>query len=109
MSAVFTLEIDAKPIVAFEAKNAHEAMQLRGERWFRDDLAQLKSGGTPLWDGKGALKTRYASSTERAAFREAAGEDQSDEMVLVYLVELDVPTSKTALPTHLQQTESENR
>ena len=90
MSAVFTLEIDGKPIVAFEAKNAHEAPQLRGEKWFRDDIAQLKSGGIPLWDGKTPLKARYASEAERAAFLEAAGEAPSDKMILVYLVELDV-------------------
>lgn len=100
MSAVFTLEIGGKPIVAFEAKNAHEASQLRSEKWFRDDVAELKSGSIPLWDRKAQLKTRYASEAEKAAFLEGAGEAPSDEMILVYLVKLDVSTSKTATQTH---------
>jgi hypothetical protein len=92
MAAIFTLDIDGRPTVAFEAKNLREASQLSREQWFQDDVAQLESGGASLWDGKALLKTRYASDAEKAAFLEAAGEASTDDMVLVYLVELDVST-----------------
>lgn len=92
MQRIFTLEIGGKPIVAFEAKNLHEALQLRGEQWFRDDVAHLKAGGIPLWDGKTVLqKPRRALKSEEATFFEATREARSpsDEMVLVYLLKLD--------------------
>jgi hypothetical protein len=92
MAAIFTLDIDGRPTVAFEAKNLREASQLPREQWFRDDVTQLESGGASLWDGKAPLKTRYASDAEKAAFLEAAGEAATDDMVLVYLVRLDVST-----------------
>jgi hypothetical protein len=57
-----------------------------------DEVAQLKSDGISLWDGKAALKTRYASETEKAAFFEGSSEAPFDELVLVYLVRLDAST-----------------
>jgi hypothetical protein len=94
MAAIFTLDIDGRPTVAFEAKNLREASQLSHEQWFRDDVAQLESGGASLWDGKAPLNTRYASDAEKDFFFEAAEEATGDEMILVYLVELDVLTLK---------------
>ena len=95
MKAIFTLEIGDKPIVSFEAKNLRKSSELCREQWFQDDVIRLKSNGVFLWDGKAALKTRYASEAETAAFLEATGEAPSDEMILVYLVALDVSTLKT--------------
>jgi hypothetical protein len=92
MAAIFTLDIDGRPTVAFEAKNIRDASQLSHEQWFRDDIAQLESGGASLWDGKASLKIRYASEAEKDFFLEAAEEATGDEMILVYLVELDVST-----------------
>ena len=62
------------------------------EQWFRDDVAQLESDGASLWDGKALLKTRYATDAEKDFFLEAAEEASGDEMILVYLVQLDVST-----------------
>ena len=84
------------PILTFETKNLRESSELCREQWFRDDVARLKSHGVSLWDGKTALKTRYASEAEKVAFLEATGEAPSDdEIILVYLIELDVSTLKT--------------
>jgi hypothetical protein len=95
MTAIFTLEIGDKPIVSFEAENLRESSELCREQWFQDDVIRLKSNGVSLWDAKAALKTRYASEAEKAAFLEATPEAPSDEMILVYLVALDVSTLKT--------------
>lgn len=46
-SRVFTLEVDGRPIFAFEAVTARGAQQLAKERWLLDDLMILTSGGAP--------------------------------------------------------------
>ena len=88
------------PILSFEAKNLRESSELCREQWLRDEVIELKSNGISLWDGKAALKTRYPSDAEKAAFLEATGEAPFDKMILVYLVRLDVSTIRP-LPTNL--------
>jgi hypothetical protein len=88
-SAIFTLEVDGRPILAFEARNLRESAQLGREVWLREDIVRLKSNGTPLWDGKAPLRSRYATEVEKSIYLEAAGDAASDEMILAYLVELD--------------------
>jgi hypothetical protein len=92
--AVFTLEVGGKPTLAFEASGFREAQELRKESWLRTDLVSLQSNGTPLWDGEAALSVRLATAEEAIAFGQAAAEEKGsdeDDMVLVYLVELDGP------------------
>ena len=58
-TAIFTLDIGGRPTVAFEAKNLRDASQLSREQWFRDDVAQLESGGASLgWKGIAEDKIR---------------------------------------------------
>lgn len=88
---VFTLDIDGKPTFSFEAKNLRESWELCHEEWLREELAQLCSNGVPLWDGKSRLRSRYASKAETDFYLEAAREKQTpDDLLLAYLVELDV-------------------
>jgi len=91
LPAIFTLDIDRKPTLSFEAKNLREAHEICHEEWLREDVARLKSHDIPLWDGKVRLRARYASETEAAAYREAARDavQTSDEILLAFLVELD--------------------
>jgi len=89
LSAIFTIDVGGKPTLSFEARNLRESWELCHEEWLRDDIARLKSGGIPLWDGKAPLKSRYATQAERSVFLEAAGEPSPDDMVLAYLVEID--------------------
>jgi len=57
---------------------------------WKDDLAEAKSHGDPLWDGKAKLRARMALPDESAVFAEAKSNGQtSDGLMLVYLVELD--------------------
>jgi hypothetical protein len=69
-----------------------EAQELCHEEWLKDDLAEAKSDGAPLWDGKAKLRARIALPDERALFAEAKNNNgqPSDGLMLVYLVELDV-------------------
>jgi hypothetical protein len=64
LPSVFTIEIGGTPTLTFEAQNLREAQELCHEEWLKDDLADAKSDGAPLWDGKVELRarTRYQTS-----------------------------------------------
>ena len=87
---VYTLEIEGKPVLTFEAQNLQEAQSLTREAWLRDDLQELKSQGAALWDGKARLSVRLADSAEAGRYeRESKTLPQDpDEMAIVYLIEL---------------------
>jgi hypothetical protein len=53
LPSVFTIEIGGTPTLTFEAQNLREANELCQEKWLKDDLAEAKSDGVPLWDGEG--------------------------------------------------------
>ena len=98
---IFTIEIGDTPTLTFEVQNLREAQELCHEQWLKDDLAEAKSDGVPLWDGKAKLRARIALPDESALFAEANKNGQAaDELMLVYLVELDgaltrhAPTSR---------------
>jgi hypothetical protein len=87
---IFTIEIGDRPTLTFEAQSLREAHELCREQWLKDDLAEAKSGGVPLWDGKATLRARIALPDESAVFAEAKNNGQlSDGLMLVYLIELD--------------------
>ena len=87
---IFTIEIDDTPTLTFEVQNLREAHELCREQWLKDDLAEARSDGVPLWYGKATLRARIALPNESAVFAEAKTDGQpSDGMMLVYLVELD--------------------
>jgi hypothetical protein len=56
LPSVFTIEIGATPTLT----NLREAQELCHEEWLKDDLAEAKSDGAPLWDGKAELRARIA-------------------------------------------------
>jgi hypothetical protein len=90
LPSIFTIVIDSKPILVFEAKNLLEASELCHEQWLESDLAGVTSEGFPLWDGKAKIRARIALPEESALFAEAQNSGQpSDGLMLVYLVELD--------------------
>jgi hypothetical protein len=90
LASIFTIEIGGTPMLTFAAHQLREAHELCHEQWLKDDLAEAKSDGVPLWDGKAKLRARIALPDERALFIEAKNNGQpSDGLMLVYLVELD--------------------
>jgi hypothetical protein len=92
LSLIFTIEVDGKPTVTFEAGRLREAAELCREDWFRADLNALNSNGIPLCGVGSKLRARIANELERAAYQEAAQQAQPrDEILLAYLVELDGP------------------
>jgi hypothetical protein len=90
VGSVFAMEIDGKPIVAFEAKNLREASELCKEEWLRADLIELTSDGVPLCTPTAMLKVRRADEVETQIYRDAELQAQSkDDLLLAYLVDLD--------------------
>jgi hypothetical protein len=90
LPSIFTIEIGGTPTLVFEAQNLREAHALCDEQWLKGDLAEAKSNGVPLWDGKAKLRARMALPDESAMFAEAQNNGEpSDGLMLVYLVELD--------------------
>ena len=89
--AIFTLDIDGRPVLAFEAKNLSESRELCRELWLRQDIAGLMSNGAPLWDGKAPLRARRSTEGEIALYREAERDTAPTpgDLLLAYLVELD--------------------
>jgi hypothetical protein len=87
---VFVLEIDQRPILAFEATSAREAQELAKEDWLLADLKRLRSNGEPLWNGKTRLRIGPAVGEQVAEVKskiESATDD--GELAIVYLVPLD--------------------
>jgi hypothetical protein len=72
LGLVFTIDVDGRPTVAFEAMKLPEAYELCNEDWFRADLTSLNSDGAPLCRVGSKLKARMANSSEIALYREAA-------------------------------------
>jgi hypothetical protein len=92
-ASVYTIDIDGKPLVAFEATTHREAQELAREDWFVSDLRELTAEGVRLWDGKTPLRTRIATEEENSRYRDIAANTDQDggDIVLAFLVALDGP------------------
>jgi hypothetical protein len=89
-SRVFTLEVDGRPTLSFEASRTREAQEICKESWLRDDLIVLSSGGVPLCGDRSKFTVRLATTDEAVVYEQAATiAKPSDDMVLAYLIELD--------------------
>jgi hypothetical protein len=89
LPSIFSIDINEKPTVTFEAQNLREARELCHEHWLKEDLLEAKSKGVPLWDGKAKLRARRALPQEAARFAEAKKHvDTSDGPTFFYLVDL---------------------
>jgi hypothetical protein len=58
--SIFTIEVDGKPTLAFEAKRYSEAEAICGDEGLRAKLSLLKSGGVPLCGDNALLDVRLA-------------------------------------------------
>ncbi len=91
--SIWTLEIDSKPTLAFEARKYHEADEIRRQKWLRVELGQQKINDVPLCRADSDLRIRLARPDEMVLYRQAAEANKSSDDKLVYLIELDVVVS----------------
>jgi hypothetical protein len=90
-SRVFTIEVNSRPTLAFEASRTREAQEICKGAWLRDDLIVLSSGGVPICSDQSKLSVRPATDDEVVIYEQASEVAKpSDDMVLAYLIELDV-------------------
>ena len=90
--SIFTIEVDGKPTIAFEAKRYSEAEAICRDEGLRAKLSLLTSGKVPVCGDNAILDVRLAHPNEAALYKKTAGTSQSaDDLMLVYLVELDGP------------------
>ncbi|WFU14386.1 hypothetical protein [Bradyrhizobium sp. CB3481] len=86
---IYTILADDKPIVALAA-SGREAGDLCKEEWFRAELSALKSNGEALYGTGVRLRARPAVENELVMYQEQSDKAAaSDEILFVYLVELD--------------------
>ena len=91
--SVWTLEIDGKPTLAFEARKYREADEICHQEWLRVELGQQKINDVPLCHADSDLRIRLARPDEMVLYRQAAEADKSSNDKLVYMIELDVVVS----------------
>jgi hypothetical protein len=87
--SIFTIEVDGKPTLAFGAKRYSEAEAICRDEQLRTKLGALESGDFPLSGENSILDVRLANRDEAALYKQAAaGSHSTDDLLLVYLVEL---------------------
>src|SRR5450631_2203202 len=87
--SIFTIEVDGKATLAFEAKKSSDAEAICGDEGLRIKLSFLKSGGVPICGDNALLIVRLARPDKAAAFKQTVGAPQStDDLMLVFLVEV---------------------
>jgi hypothetical protein len=88
--SIFTIEVDGKATLAFEAKRYSDAEAICGDEGLRTKLSLLKSDGVPICGDNALLNVRLARPDEAAIYKQAVGASQAtDDLMLVYLVEVD--------------------
>jgi hypothetical protein len=87
---IFTLEINGKPTLVFEAMGLAEAYEICLEADLRSDLSALTSDGIPICAGNATLCPRAAAQEEIAAFRRAIElTPPSKELTMAFLIKID--------------------
>ena len=95
--SIWTLEIDGKPTLAFEAKKYREADELCHQEWLRVDLGLQKFNDVPLCGADSNLRIRLARPAEMDLYRQAPEANNSS---VVYLIELDDVGPSDEQPTN---------
>ena len=90
---IWTLEIDGRPTLAFEAMKYREADEICHQEWLRLELGQRKINHIPLCGADSHLRIRLARPAEILPYRQAAEANKLSDNNLVYLIELDVIVS----------------
>ncbi len=87
--SIWTLEIDGKPTLAFEALKYREADDICHQEWLRVELGQRKINNVPLCGADTHLRIRLARPAEMLLYRQAAEANKLSDTNLAYLIELD--------------------
>lgn len=96
--AIFSIEIDGRPVMAFNATSPEEAEAFGQDPDLRADLQVLEGPDGPLWNGHTAVLVRPALTDEIALWeqivaeeREAGEIDDDEDTLAVYLLQVIDP------------------
>jgi hypothetical protein len=93
--STFTIEVDGRPTIAFKARKYAEAEAICEDQGLRAKLRLLKSGQVPICSDNATIIVRLAHPDEAALYGQATSASPStDNVMLVYLVELDDPPER---------------
>jgi hypothetical protein len=96
---IFTLEIDGKPVLVFEATGLAQAREIGLDVDLRTDLSALTSEGIPICAEGATPAARPAVQTEIAAFKRAVElAPASHEPTMAFLIKIDGIVVVTAGP-----------
>jgi len=89
-SQIFTLEINGRPTLVFEAMGRAEACEICLDADLRSDLRALTSDKIPICANDATLSPRPATQEEIAAFKHAIKlAPTSDEPTMAFLIKID--------------------
>jgi hypothetical protein len=96
---IFTLEIDGRPTLIFEASGMAEASEICADPDLRTDLTALTSDGRPICAPEAMLAPRQATAEEIATFERAVSlAPPSQQPTMAFLIKVDGVTVVTVLP-----------
>jgi hypothetical protein len=88
--SIFTVDVDGRPLIAFNASGMEEAQGIAALSEFRSDLEELTSRGLRICSHTSCIAVRSATDAEISAFQSALeGASASDAATFVFLVEID--------------------
>jgi hypothetical protein len=100
---IFTLEIDGRPTLVFEATGITQASEICLDADLRSDLCALTSDGISICTEGATLSPRPARQEEIVAFRHAVEvAPASDEPTMAFLIRIDGVTIVTIGPEWVQ-------
>ena len=89
-SQIYTLEINGRPTLVFEAIGLAEACEICLDADLRSDLMALTSDGIPICPEGATLGPRPATQQEIAAFKHAVKlAPTSEEPTMAFLIKVD--------------------
>jgi hypothetical protein len=87
---IFTLEIDGRPTMVFDAASIEEAKGICALPEFRADLGELTTHGAPLFHDIAIFEARAATTGEIASFNHAVERTlSSDGPTMAFLIPVD--------------------
>jgi hypothetical protein len=87
---VFTVDINGKPTLVFEASGFAEACETCLDAELKSNLRALTSDGAPICAKDAILNPRSATPNEIAAFQRAVSlAPASDEPMMAFLIKID--------------------
>jgi len=96
---IFTVNVDGRAIIAFNAGNEEEARGIAALPEFRSDLEELTSQGMPICSGASRITLRSATPTEIGAFNSAMERTPAlDATTFVFLIEVDGLVVSVVIP-----------